>query len=203
MPKYPTFPTLYDEALQINLSKLKEWGYLNPGQYKGGTLTWIRNGVQADSLSIRVNTRKGTIHFIELEYIFQSERRKYQVELVSLPSNLGKGEIRYFLCPQTYKRCRILYSIGGYFLHREAFSGCYYACQTQSKYYRQLESTLGVYYKTDDLYEQLYSKHFKTHYAGEPTKRYLRIMKKIRHGEQFRNINIESFLLGKNLLTNQ
>jgi len=46
-----------------------------------------------------------------------------------------------------------------------------YESQIQSKKYRQLDKTLGAYFRTDDLYSQLYQKHFKKTYAGKPTKR--------------------------------
>jgi hypothetical protein len=182
MPKPHTFPTLYNEALQISISKLKEWEYLNPEQIKSGTITWSRNGNQTGSISIKVNTHSEQ-PYIELDYKYRDEPRNYKVSLVSKPSNLGKGLIWYFLCPQTNKRCRKLYSIGGYFLHREAFNGCMYEIQTQSKKYRQLDKTLGAYFKTDDLYSQLYQKHFKKTYAGKPTKKYLRIMEQIQKAE--------------------
>lgn len=32
MPKPHTFPTLYNDVLQISITKLKEWEYLNPEQ---------------------------------------------------------------------------------------------------------------------------------------------------------------------------
>ena len=54
-----------------------------------------------------------------------------------------------------------------------------YECQTQSKSYRLMGKTFGAYFKSDKLYSELYSKYFKTHYAGKPTKRYLRIMEQI------------------------
>ena len=53
----------------------------------------------------------------------------------------------------------------------------------KSKYYRHLDKTLGAYFRTDKLYEQLYQKHFKKTYAGKPTKRYLKIMEQIQKGE--------------------
>ncbi len=183
MPKPHTFPTLYNQALQISISKLKEWEYLNPEQIKSGTLTWSRNGNKTGSISIRVNTLSEQPS-IELDYKYRDEPRNYKVRLVSMPSNLGKGVILYFLCPYTNKRCRKLYSIGGYFLHREAFNGCMYETQTQSKKYRQLDKTLGAYFKTDDLYSQLYQKHFKKTYAGKPTKKYLKIIQGITKAEQ-------------------
>lgn len=194
MPKPHTFPTLYNEALQIPISKLKGWGYLDPEQIKSGTLNWSSNGNPTGSISIKVNTNSEQ-PYIELDYKYRDEPRKYKVRLVSLPSNLGKGLIWYFLCPETKKRCRVLYSIGGYFLHREAFNGCMYESQTQSKYYRQLDKTFGRYFKTDDLYIQLYKKHFKKTYAGKPTKKYLRLMEQIQKAESIPYHEIERAML--------
>ena len=194
MPKPHTFPTLYNEALQISISKLKEWEYLNPEQIKSGTITWSRNGNPTGSISIKVNTHSEQ-PYIELDYKYRDEPRNYKVRLVSLPSNLGKGLIWYFLCPHTNKRCRKLYSIGGYFLHREAFNGCMYETQTQSKKYRQLDKTLGAYFKSDNLYSELYKKNFKKTYAGKPTKRYLRIMEQIQRAESVPYHEIKRLML--------
>lgn len=195
MPKPHTFPTLYNEALQIHISKLKEWAYLKPEQFKSGTLTWSRNGNKTGSISISVNTYSEQ-PYIELDYKYRDEPRKYKVSLVTTPSNLGKGRIWYFLCPQTNKRCRKLYSIGGYFLHREAFKGCLYETQTQSKKYRQMDKAIGACLKVDELYSQLYQKHFKSTYAGKPTKRYLRIMEQIQKAEQIQYQEIERLMIG-------
>jgi hypothetical protein len=182
MAKYPTFPTLYDEVLQIDISRLKEWGYLKPEQIKNGTINWSSNGNKTGSISISVNTFSEQ-PFIELDYKYRDESRNYKVRLVSILSNLGKGLIWYFLCPQTNKRCRKLYSIGGYFLHREAFKDCMYDCQTKSKHYREFDKSFGAYFRTDELYSQLYKKHFKKTYAGKPTKKYLNLMKQIQKSE--------------------
>ena len=46
-----------------------------------------------------------------------------------------------------------------------------------------MDKVYGSYFKLDDLYEELYSKHFKTHYYGKPTKRYLKLMRKINKAE--------------------
>jgi hypothetical protein len=193
MPKPHTFPTLYNEALQVHISKLKDWGYLSPGQILSGTLNWSRNGNPTGSISIKVCTLDSQ-PYIELDYKYRDEPRKYKVNLTSTPSNLNRGEIWYFICPQTKKRCRKLYSVGGYFLHREAFNGCMYETQTQSKKYRQLDKTLGAYYRTDNLYSELYKKHFKKTYAGKPTKRYLRIMGQIRKAELLNIRDIEKMI---------
>ena len=183
MPKPYTFPTLYNEALQISISKLKELEYLNSEQVKSGKITWSRNGNRTGCISITVST-KSEQPYIELDYKSNDEPRNYKVRLVSMPSNLGKGVVWYFLCPQTNKRCRKLYLIGGYFLHREAFNGCMYESQTRSKNYRQMDKSFGAFFKTDELYSQLYQKHFKKTYAGKPTKRYQKIKKLINEADK-------------------
>jgi hypothetical protein len=189
MPRPHTFPTLYNDALQVHISKLKEWGYLESGQTMKGTITWSRNGNPIGSISIKVDMRSEQ-PYIELDYNFKNEPRNYKVCLTSTRSNLNRGKLWYFNCPQTNKRCRKLYLIGGYFLHREAFNGCMYESQTQSKKNRQLDKTLGAYFRTDELYNQLYQKHFKKTYAGKPTKRYLRIAERLNRLEE---IDIEEF----------
>ena len=178
MPKPYTFPTLYNETLQISITKLKEWGYIKPNQFKSGTITWSQDGYQTGRISIDVNTCSNS-PYIELNYTYQDEPRNYRVYLITVASNLNKGVIWYFLCPKTNKRCRKLYSIGGYFLHREAFKGCMYESQTQSKKYRALDKTFGAYFKIDQLYQQLHQKHFKSTYAGKPTKKFIAIAEAI------------------------
>ena len=194
MAKFPTFPPLFNEALQINISKLKQWGYLEPGQFKSGELNWSRNGNPAGSISISGNTHSEQ-PYIELDYKFRDEPRKYKVYLTSIHSNLNRGEIWYFICPQTKKRCRKLYSIGGYFLHRAAFRGCMYEKQTESKKYRNLDKTLGAYFNTDKYYEQLYKKHFKKQYAGKPTKKFLKLTRQIQRAENISPRELERLFL--------
>ena len=187
MPKPYTFPTLYNEALQIHISKLKGWGYLDPEQRKNGTLNWSSNGNPTGSISIKVNTQSEQ-PYIELDYKYKDEPRSYKVYLTSTPSNLNRGEIWYFLCPQTKKRCRKLFSIGGYFLHREAFKGCMYKSQTVSKSFRQIDTILGLYFKGDAVNER----HFKKTYKGKLTKRYLIILEHQKRANKLAEIQLHT-----------
>jgi hypothetical protein len=41
----------------------------------------------------------------------------------------------------------------------------------------------GTYFEADDLYSQLYKKHFKKNYAGKPTKKYLTVLNQIEEAE--------------------
>jgi hypothetical protein len=194
MAKSPTFPTLFDEVLQVPIIKLKELGYLKPDRVLTGTLHWSRNGKEIATISITVNM---IACYVELDYNYNKEPRKYCINLVSLPSNIGKGERWYFVCPSTKKRCMKLYLVGGYFLHREAFKGCMYKKQTKGKAYREQMKMIDAVFGTGKLYKQLHQKHFKPSYAGKPTKRYLKLMQKIKRTESVSAIEVERLLLPK------
>jgi len=145
-------------------------------------MTWSRNGNKTGSISIVVNTQAESPYF-ELDYKCNDKPIKYQVQLVSTPSNLGKGIVWFFICPRSGKRCRKLHLADTYFYHRSAFRGCMYEKQTYSHNNRTLYKKWDQLFSTDKVYEQLYSKHFKKFYAGKPTKQYLKLMRKIQAAE--------------------
>lgn len=188
-------PDLYDSVLRLRMALLKKDGFIRPNVKTSGVVTWHDwYGEKRASIRVEVNTATDS-HYIMLDYRYGDNPRRYRVNIAYRPSNLGKGKIAYFVCPQTGKLARILYSIGGYFLHREAFRGAMYECQTQSKRYRDLEKLYGAHFRLDRNYEQLYKKHFKKKYAGKPTKRYLKIMKDIHRGEMVSYLEAERAML--------
>ena len=194
MPKPHTFPTLLDDVKKISIFFLARHGYLKPNQWQRGTITWSSNENKTGSISIRVNTQSEQ-PYIELDYKYNEAPINYRVQLVSAPSNLGKGFVWYFVCPHTGKRCRKLYLADTYFYHRAAFRGCMYEKQTQSKKSRYLNKTLGVYFRSEQLFEQLYKKHFKKQYAGKPTKKYLKLTQQIQRAESIPYHEIERALI--------
>ena len=122
--------------------------------------------------------KEGSRYVVELNYYKTIEGEKkdisYQVQVVSVPSNLGKGEVYYFLCPFTYKRCKVLYMGYGslYFKSREAYRHrIYYASQLSS----HLDRHNDTYWRLERKLEQLYKKHPKTHYRGKTTRAQKRI----------------------------
>ncbi len=70
-----------------------------------------------------------------------------------------------------------------------------YEKQTQSKKYRDLDKTLGVYFRTDKLFEQLYKKQFKKQYAGKATKKYLKLMQQIQKAQSISYKELERALI--------
>jgi hypothetical protein len=177
----------------ITITKLKEWGYLNSG-IKEGVISWsVSNEVQS-----RI-TLKSIINdfekFIILDYTQNGEVINYKVHIISKPSNLGKGEVFYFVCPSTGKHCRKLYHSSKYFLHREAFRYLIYDKQKESKKWRYFTAIFDKAFLRDEVYEELYSKNFKTHYNGKETKRYKKLMNKINVAENFPAGTLESLLM--------
>lgn len=183
MPKFPTYPTLYDECLQVSISFLRKHEYLTPSQWKSGTIIWSRgegeNKRVTAQTNISVNTHSES-PYLELDYKHNGTPINYRVQLVSVPSNLRKGVVWFFICPHTGKRCRKLYLIGDRFLHREAYRGMY-SRQTRSKRWLQLET----FFAGDVVLTEMEKPYFKTEYNGKPTKRYIRLLKK---AEQVRQI---------------
>ena len=182
MGRLSTLPNLFDNALQLKIHRLKEWGYIQEGNHQKGVVHWLKNDVEIASISIQVHIFPQS-PYIELAYKFGNEARKYRVYLTWTTSNLTGGKVWYFVCPKTNKRCRKLYSIDGYFLHRDSFTGAMYYSQTLSKNNRLMEKAVFPFLNSDLLYNELNKKYFKKTYAGKPTKKYLRLLEKNQRAE--------------------
>lgn len=178
MGRHSTYPTLYDECKRISISDLKRWEYLNPHQNKSGVITWSRNGNQTGRISISINTQSVN-PYLELDYAWNDKPINYRIQLVSLPSNLGKGVVWFFICPHTGCRCRVLHLIGGYFYHRTAFNGCFYEKQTESHRHRRFEKRFGESFRIEKILSQNNRKKIRQYYNGKPTKRYLKLLKQL------------------------
>lgn len=100
----------------------------------------------------------------------QGERFTHPVELATVPSNLGRGEVVYFRCPRSGRRARILYRAYGSraFLHRKALQlPLYHPAQVEAK----LERIDGQIHRTEAKLERLRRGRRQTTYMGRTTKR--------------------------------
>jgi len=173
MAKYPTYPVLFDNCKALTISDLKRLGYLNQNQIAGGGISWNQGGEKTGSISIQVNTLN-PISYIEFDYQANGTPIKYRVNLTSKPSNLVDGYFYLFVCPITGKQCRKLYLVDGYFYSRWAFRGCMYEKQTHSHKTRQMLKAFELLTISD----KLNAKHFRQSYSGQPTKKYLHLVRK-------------------------
>jgi hypothetical protein len=102
-----------------------------------------------------------------------------------IPSN---EDILYQMHKGVYKTLKTIHLDEIYSI---TFRGCMYEKQTQSKKSRHLDKTLGLYFQVDKLFEQLYKKH----YAGKPTKKYLKLTQQIQKVESITRQEIEKAIL--------
>lgn len=173
----PTFERNFSDLKKLTLADLKRLGYMVPQHRCSSTVNWTRRGETTGTIGVTVSLI-GTGGFVELEYIFNSqEPMKYKVELVQLPSNLGKGRVWYFICPLTGERCRTLYQVGKYFASRKAQPRTLYESQTYSKQYRWLDKIYGPDFKADNAFQDTLKPYIKRHYRGKPTPKTRRMMK--------------------------
>jgi hypothetical protein len=177
MGRYSTGATYTIACRRITIVFLKEQNYLQPGWQKSGTINFSQNGEPAGSISISTNMVEEP--YLRLTYNktdrYTNEKINidYQVKLVRVPSNLGRGFRYYFVCPFSFKRCETLYMAYGspYFKHREAYrTRLYYFCQLDSHRERCYR-----YHSIGAILDKLYEKQVKSHYRGNKTRLIKRI----------------------------
>ena len=171
MPRYSKHPQYVKDCLTFQINMLKERGNLSPNvEVCNGGCEWSIRGNRIASIGYSKDPLSDTEQVLTFDYSHEGKSVKYDVRLLAVPSNLGKGVRWYFVCPATQKRCINLIKPHGskYFLHREAFN-LPYESQCQSKSYRELENRYGKEFLLERLYDLLYSKYRKKHYRGKPT----------------------------------
>ncbi len=194
MPRPYSLPYLFDELKQINISDLKRWNYLTGKKKSSGVLTWSIRGEKTGSISFTIDTITEAPSMV-LNYSVNNKSYSIRVSLTTIKSNLNTGSVWLFICPHTGKRCRKLYFKDGKFAHREAHTNCMYQLQTFSKKNRDLVRLMTPQFKSEQLYSELYSKHFKKYYAGKPTRRYERIASQLRLAEKISSVEFQKALL--------
>lgn len=181
MGRHSDIPTLYDFCKQLSVSDLKKWNYLKPNQLSEGVIRFTSFNYETLEVSIKVSTDIEN-PFIELKYLISGTELNYRVYFEFVQSNLGTGNIWYFSCPLSKRKCRKLYLINGYFQHRIAYNKGYYQTQTLGIKDKYLIRQFDKLQKSNKAKSQLYSKYFKRYYKGKPTKRYLKLLKDIEAG---------------------
>jgi hypothetical protein len=166
------------ECKRIELSKLKKSGYLEKGNYSACQYAWT----DGSTIVITFDTRNGNGH-MRLQYVTtykdgRKEEHDYKVRIVSVPSNLGKGEVLYFVCPVSSKLCRVLYKAYGCPIWK-----CRHAYQNRIYYQSQLSSHKDRYndryWAVEKKLEAQRAKRRTYTYKGKATKRAERIEKLI------------------------
>lgn len=176
MPRHSTYPITYEDCKSIEIKILKKNNYLQSNQINKCIICWYTNEETTGRMQVIVNTMNDK-PYVVLIYKLNEQSIQYKVQLVSERSNLGIGEIWYFICPFTNKRCRKLYLLNKYFSHRNRCKGVFYEKQLLSKSNRK---SLGIFRKIDQInnaIEETKSKHFRRYYNKSKTKRLVKLRK--------------------------
>jgi len=180
MPKPLQGIETVDECRKLDIKVFTNPHIISKNLNYKGVLSWrTENGDNLDKIGVEVNlsSEEG---YVRLNYFVKSginyKEIDYKINLVSVKSNLGKGEIYYFLCPMTDLRCRILYMAYGsdYFKSRFAYRNrIYYDCQTYShKLY-----SVNRYFYLKDKYERTIKINYRKSYRGMKTRSFEKIEK--------------------------
>ncbi|MGO3689349.1 MAG: hypothetical protein ACTJF0_02745 [Psychroflexus halocasei] len=144
-----------------------------------GTMEWTR-GQSVAFITSATSKEK----YLRLIYSVNNTDFDYKIQIDEVASNLGKGTILYFLCPESDKRSRVLFSAYGEpkFLNREYYHikhglRIYYGCQKTSKVDYNNTRYFDLKRKADKLEAELNKKHRNSHYKGKPTKDQKHLMK--------------------------
>jgi hypothetical protein len=136
------------------------------------------HGVETASINIFVQIDDED-SYIELLYNYKNKPINKRYNLTSIPSNLGKGYVLFYECPDTLKRFKKLYLINGQFYTRPSLIGAMYEKQTYSNGIRKLGKKFEIFFGLDKAYQVMNKKYFKKYYKGIPTKKYRRLLEKI------------------------
>ncbi len=161
MGRYSTGAVTTGSTIRIELSYLLKNGFIQQGRFISATLNWtngsdiqIQSDFTVDWPYIRLIYKNTSYHTGEVT------NHDYKIYFGFLPSNLGKGQVLYFLCPVTNHRCRILYKCYGSQIWKSRYAyrhRIYYQCQISSKLHHYIDR----YWTAEKQLEQLYSQVVK------------------------------------------
>jgi hypothetical protein len=117
MGRWSTGAITTGQCLQLNIKNFTENLKLRKEGY-GGTIKW-KSGARI-GINLFFNDYSATLNLRYTKTDDKGEKHdlKYNVVIISTPSNLGIGRIYYFLCHFTGKRCRICIWAMAHFITR-------------------------------------------------------------------------------------
>lgn len=175
--------TTVEEATQLNIFKLKEFGFLSG--YRAGTLTWTRSltGHQSSiGICVDIHSLYAKVNYTNTNGITGEKTDcDYKISLVTSPCHFG-GVRYWFICPLVVNGRYCGRRVGTLYL---ASGGKYFGCRHcyDLSYNSRNESRIGRpggigYFLT--LEQQIENKEEKLkrrYYAGRPTRKYRRLLK--------------------------
>lgn len=189
MPNYyPRGVETIENAMQLKIQTLVNDCKKKEGMSGIGVLSWLSARI---SFEMDIGSE---YKYIGLDYLVNDERITYEIEITTQQSNLGIGELYYFVCPWSGKRVKSLYLCYGskYFKSRYAYhKPIFYKSQIQGKNYYNSHRK----FKIERQLQALHDKGFKETYKGKPT-RIAKYVEKLKQEFQYHEEKVERLLFG-------
>jgi hypothetical protein len=163
------------QCKKIELSYLIKANIIQKNRAISTTIKWTDDG----NITLKAYCNDFEKYLL-LEYthtdLYQNKTElSYKIRLVALPSNLGKGEVLYMVCPTSGRLCRKLFMAYGspYFKSIKAYNTrIYYTCQQSSRFSRNNDKYWHLF-----NYLENHRQRNQSHYRGIETKRNIRMGK--------------------------
>lgn len=169
-------------TMKLDLRIMLRYGQIKNGARLSGTIEWTYGGRVSFVSDCRENDK-----FLRLVYSVEKRNGKtiemdYRITIDAVPSNLGKGEVLYFVCPKSYQRARVLYDAYGLgvFAHRDWYKDhldrriLYNSQQTSKRWYANTRY-FNLKSEIERLEEKAHAKYKKMYYRGKLTKDFRRL----------------------------
>lgn len=173
MGRYSTGAPIAEASVRLSLTYLIREGFVRQGEYSSGSLNWT-NGCSVQIFCVCLDGAK----YVQLTYGAtingETVKHNHKIKLAAIPSNLGKGEVLYFVCPVSGRLCRYLYLSPQTlkFVSREANPArIYYRSQLSSK----LDKSNDRYWAIESILKKLGKERHLLKYSGRKTRYALRI----------------------------
>lgn len=187
MGRHTTGSLTTNEVYRIELSYLLKRKFIQKGRTIEFILRW-NNGSKISVVSCYIADEIWLkLHYTVTDYEGKKHDYDYKIHLTENPSNLGIGNVLYFICPNSGNLCRILYKCYGSHIwkSRKAYKyRIYYPCQVSSK----LSYFNDRYWQIDKKLENLKIKRRNYYYKNNKTKRLKRIERLIQSQARFDNL---------------
>jgi hypothetical protein len=171
MARQSTYPVILNNQMRLSVSDLKKLNVLKKGICLSRNINWKVRGTPlinevAASIGIEINIRNSN------SYMYN-----YRIKIEFVPSNIGKGEVPYLICPITGKKSMKLFFYQGYFVNRLAINNAYYYQQVIPKNNRKAFELGNKIKKLQSESLVAQQKYFRPYYKGFETKQQKRFLK--------------------------
>src|SRR5680860_32452 len=106
---------------KLDLRIMLRYGQIKNGARVSGAIEWTYGGRVSFVSDCTSNDKYLRLIYTVTKRNGESIPFDYRIAIDAVPSNLGKGELLYFVCPKSGKRARVLYDAYGsnVFAHRD------------------------------------------------------------------------------------